>query len=516
MTSMASSPQPAAWTSNQLHSIPMLGASGNNLAEWLREVYIYADTNHGKVGQDIRHKLTTPLLNPNPGPLTSPPPTPNYFSPRIHPRTNQPIPDSRLYDRRELTESEAILLNLALEAETDEEALDIFDLDAIELTKEAQSQLLRDQDNHRRTADKLLHNHTTATLAFNTEFDGRKKQDDSFLNTISSTLHKVVKDTIKSNPLYTAHSTLQSYARTQSFINIIVEQYGIGNATTTVSEISKFFSMSQTKPTSTGEFYTHVADVWARVRPLLESKEHPGYSKLDAFYSLVLIKGLDKHQSANRRALELHVDKYAKDVLNHPTELIQAVLAMQTSDLATISDTLDSEASAFISTTKTHVSTSKKTSNLKLPPKVRHDGTVDGSKIASRDDHCSNCFKLVNLYYYHKLENCKRKPKIGAHSAVLSDPTPTNSTSLELASYRSEALAAHNELAAYRSEALAAHNAAEALELAEYRADAAYRLSSQDPHAFVAHTSSSPEDRARHAAILADQLLQAGFVYPNV
>jgi hypothetical protein len=163
----------------------MLGASGNNLAEWLREVYIYADTNHGKVGQDIRHKLTTPLLNPNPGPLTPSPPTPNYFSPRIHPRTNQPIPDSRLYDRRELTESEVVLMNLALEAESDEEAFAIFDLDAIELTKEAQSQLLRDQDNHRRTADKLLHNHTTATLAFNTEFDGRKKQDDSFLNTIS-------------------------------------------------------------------------------------------------------------------------------------------------------------------------------------------------------------------------------------------------------------------------------------------------------------------------------------------
>ena len=513
---MASSPQPVPWTSNQLHSIPILGASGNNLAEWLREVYIYADTNHGKVGQDISHKRNTPLLNPDPGTLTPPLPTPDYFSPRIHPRTLQPMINTRLYDRRQLTTEEEALLKAAMDANDEEAGLLIFDLDTIELTPDAQSQLLRDLDNHRRITDKQIQIHTAASLAYNTEFDGRKKQDDAFLNIISSTLHKVVKDTVKSNPLYTAHSILQSYARTQSYINIILEQYGIGNATSTVSEISKFFSMSQTKPTSTGEFYTHVADHWARVRPLLESKEHLGYCKLDTFYSLVLIKGLDKHQGANRRALELHVDKYAKDVLNHPTELIQAVLAMQTSDLATISDTLDSEASAFLSATKTHASTSKKTSNLKPPPRVRHDGTVDGSKIASRDDHCSNCFKLVNLYYYHKLENCKRKPKIGAHSAVLSDSTPTNSTSLELASYRSEALAAHNELTAYRSEALAAHNAAEALELAEYRADAAYRLSSQDPHAFVAHTSSSPEDRARHAAILADQLLQAGFVYPNV
>ena len=107
----------------------------------------------------------------------------------------------------------------------------------------------------------------------------------------------------------------------------------------------------------------------------------------------------------------------------------------------------------------------------------------------------------MGFYYYHKLENCKRRPKIGAHSAVLPDPPSTTADSLELA--------------AYRSEALAAHHTAEALELASYRADAAYRLGSLDPHALVAHTSPPSEDRARHANILANQLLQAGFMFPT-
>lgn len=51
---------------------------------------------------------------------------------------------------------------------------------------------------------------------------------------------------------------------------------------------------------------------------------------------------------------------------------------------------------------------------------------------------------------------------IGAHSAVFSDPPSTTADSLELT--------------AYRNEALAAHHTVEALELASYRTDAAYKL----------------------------------------
>jgi hypothetical protein len=166
----------------------MLSASGHNFPEWLKEILIYADTHHGKVGQDIRHETSSPLLNPDPGAPTAPLPEPNYFSPRIHPRTGQPIPGTRLYERRELTEVEDALLALALEAETDEEGIDIFDFDIVELTQESQTQLLRDQDNHRRTSDKQQYQHTKASLAYNTEFDGRKHQDDAFFDVILSTV----------------------------------------------------------------------------------------------------------------------------------------------------------------------------------------------------------------------------------------------------------------------------------------------------------------------------------------
>ena len=96
MTSLSSQTTQQLSMSSISHSIPMLSASGHNFPEWLKEILIYADTHHGKVGQDIRHETSSPLLNPDPGTPTASLPEPNYFSPRIHPRTGQPIPDTRL------------------------------------------------------------------------------------------------------------------------------------------------------------------------------------------------------------------------------------------------------------------------------------------------------------------------------------------------------------------------------------------------------------------------------------
>ena len=75
---------------------------------------------------------------------------------------------------------------------------------------------------------------------------------------------------------------------------------------------------------------------------------------------MVLIKGLDKTQPANLRALEIHMQTYPGSTsLDHPAELIESILQYQQSDLATLS--LDSEqTSAYASYTTPTSSNAKK------------------------------------------------------------------------------------------------------------------------------------------------------------
>ncbi len=378
----------------------------------------YARTRHGKIGQDIVHNTTTPFQWPQP----SRPSPPNQSDLRLNSR-GQPIPNTRQYAQRALTRAEdarlaadiiAMREYIARDDPTDEEPI-MFDPDDVELTPEASRQLDKDTDIYFKCLT-----HSSA------EFETRKAQDDAFLNVVISTVSKLVQDTIKTNPLWPSFCALpySDCSRTKAYLAIIRDQYSKGNSTTTVTAISKLFSMTQTTDT-TAVFISNVCEQANRVKPLIESKTYPGYVKFDKLLSLVLIKGLDKKQLPNLRALEIHMQTHAANVLDVPDQLMNSVISMQTSDLATLSDH-DAEPSAFLSSIpytpkKPTTSPTKKTSDA-VPTK-----RGKGVKIPSRDDHCPNCFKILTAqnnptpYYYHLAKDCLRSSSKAFPATVIDD-----------------------------------------------------------------------------------------------
>jgi hypothetical protein len=286
----------------------------------------------------------------------------------------------------------------------------MFDAGTIELTAESVRQFERDTDIYY----KALSNSST-------EFDVRKAHDDAFTNIMLSTIPKLVKDSIRASPLMDAHTKLSydNCARTKSYLNILSHQYSKGNSTTTVAEISKFFSLTQTTEVS-AVFLANVSDQLSRVRPLIESTEYPGHVKIDKLLSLVIIKGLDKKQLPNLRALEIHVQTHTEDVLDVPTALMNSIIAIQTSDLATLSDN-DPEVSAFLAASTKPAAKAKPTApRSNLPTNTTRE---KGTKIASRDDHCTNCFNLIQKYFYHPLKECNRTahPPARAFTATIDE-----------------------------------------------------------------------------------------------
>jgi hypothetical protein len=313
----------------------------------------------------------------------------------------------------------------------------MFDMDDVELSPDATRQFERDTEQY----FKSLSNSAT-------ELDTRKAQDDAFTNVLLSTISKLVKDSIQSNPLMAAHAVLPSdnCERTKSYLTILSNQYSKGNSTTTVAEISKFFSLQQTYPDISAVFLGQVADQLARVRPLIESTDHPGHVSIDKLLSLVIIKGLDKKQAPNLRALEIHVQTHDENVLDVPGELIHNIIAMQISDLANLTDH-DPEVSAFVSSSLP--SQVKKPSKQKPTPptNAREKGATTttprpaGAKIPSRDDHCTNCLTLIDKYFYHPTTSCNRKPPpTKAFPAILDDPVAAREAriSLSFATLRQE------------------------------------------------------------------------------
>lgn len=369
----------------------------SDFPEWLRQFLCYATTHHGHIGRDIQKPMGTNSSFIYPGPTRHSPPHP--CDPRLNLRTNQPIPDTLQYPRRLLTEAEAKSHQDSLAFEDYDDRLAIFDSGNIELTPDAAKALKIDTDEYY----KSLRDASTELLQ-------RKQQDDDFTNFLLSTLSKLVKDTLKSNPLMSAHHQLppDSYERTKSYLRILINQFSKGNSTTTVAEISKFFSMTQTSPDSSAIFIANTIDQLNRVRPLIESSVHPGYVSIDKLLSLVLIKGLDKKHSPNLRALEIHVQTYSDAVLDVPNKLMESVIAYQTSDLATLSDYDTEQSSAFIASSFKPISKPKPPAiGSSKPPFEREDG----NKKAGREDHCSYCLRKAELYFYHELSNCKRKKR---------------------------------------------------------------------------------------------------------
>ena len=308
----------------------LIGAS--SFSNFFKGVKQHCVSHFGKSGQEIVSNAVIPLIHLNPGP------PPHYNDPRIHPTHNTPIANSRKYSQ-------------VLPTEAQQQDQD-FDTETLELTTEGKAEFKHDSTNH----TKRLQQHID-------EIDKRQTQDTQLLNFILQHCNSTVKDTVKTNSKMTefeAHSSQEHFHhRGFEYLSILFDQYSKGNSTTTVTEVNKFFDITQA-PDVTPLFVVRVADQLQRIRPLIESSTNPGFVDIKRLHSMVLIKGLDKTQPANLRALEIHMQTYPGSTsLDHPAELIESILQYQQSDLATLS--LDSEqTSAYASYTTPTSSNAKK------------------------------------------------------------------------------------------------------------------------------------------------------------
>lgn len=215
-----------------------------------------------------------------------------------------------------------------------------------------------------------------------------------------------------------------NFHRAFEYFTILTDQYSKGNSTTTVTEVTKFFDLSQSSDI-TPLFVNRVADQLQKIRPLIESSVHPGFVDIKRLHSMVLIKGLDKTQPANLRALEIHLQTHPGSAsLDEPSQLIEFILQYQQSDLATLS--LDNEqTSAYASfTTSTHPNVKKSSSQPTPTPSARAAGT----KIPGNDKHCPFCLALSKgtKYFYHKEADCRQKKASTASSTTRANvATPT-------------------------------------------------------------------------------------------
>lgn len=345
---------------------PLTGATTH--ASYVKDIRTHCRTHFGQIGQDfINNVLTKPFATE---------PKPHRMDPQTHPLTDFPIPGTRKYPSIKPDTSQA----------TDPD----FDLNSLPLTE---------------NSDRCFRSDIATWTSHRDKIEAKnlllKTYDDEFLNFSKDPISHLALEACESNPLMVKFYalTIDSVSRGHHFHLALENQFAKANSQMTTNELTKFVQMTQGPTDSTATYFSKLSDQFRRITPLIEDPTHKGYFRLNKFYSMVLISGLNKKQLANLRALEMHLFNHPDDSLDIPDTLVTGILAMQDSDLLTHSpDDLDTEqSSAFISSTTA--------TRLPGTPKP----FVRGAQKPKRTDHCPYCLQVLNLYFYHKVTDCNRK-----------------------------------------------------------------------------------------------------------
>ena len=166
----------------------------SNWPTFSRDIKTVFSTNFGQIGSDI--------VNNNDTTYEEAGPQPNYNDPRIHPSSGEPIPDSRKYQQRQMTQQEA--------ADAD------FDRETLELTAESEKKLEHDITNWQAKATRCERKHATL-----------KKHDDDALNYVLQHMSPICKETVKTHPLMAGFKALpfQCVTRVGDYLHILEQQY---------------------------------------------------------------------------------------------------------------------------------------------------------------------------------------------------------------------------------------------------------------------------------------------------
>ena len=368
---------------------------------YLKALKIHLTSNFGAIGQSI--------ISNTPIPIEIPEPKPDYDDPRINPRTNQPIANSRMYAQVDPTQEER-----------DDITFDDSDLD---LTEPAKLLFAKNMDAHKESK-----------AAYKKEIEKYREIDDQLLNLLYSTQTLAIKEILSSNTLYPAFQTLapDCIRRSTTYLDIMTNQFSKGNSKSNINEITKFLSLSQDSGETEAAWTNRLVDHFNRIEPILSPAPSVDIL-LRMLLCMVLIKGTDRRQYSNMRAIEVFVDKYPDlvDSLQHFEELRTGILSRVDGDLNQRDDTISAQGSAFpaviespsaLAASASPPATDKKSRSPRPPTSNK------GIQLPGRTDHCTYCLTTFSKYHYHEVAKCRFKrlgiTSASAHLATSPSPPP--------------------------------------------------------------------------------------------
>mmetsp|Transcript_17950 Transcript_17950/g.25846 ORF Transcript_17950/g.25846 Transcript_17950/m.25846 type:complete len:433 (+) Transcript_17950:213-1511(+) len=367
---MSSLPSQSALVSTPVDFPTLTGIA--NYAVFRTAVNDHLASNYGEIGQHILTNTAATLHPPGA--------RPHYNDLRSHPSTGVPIPNSRLYQQVNKTPDEAA--NAAFDSET------------LALTADATRQL----DNAIQAWIKREDTYNARVLLLRT-------LDDSCFNFLCAHIDRNTKDTLTAHPDMVTFKQLPGHCVTRSdqYLKIVEKQFSSGNSTVTINEVTKWLSITQGPKgeDTTAAFSNRIIEQRARILPTLQ-KCASVEEMITMFTTMIFIKGLDKTQHQNLRALEIYIQTYKGHAAMQNFPTLQAdVLAAQHSDLSNLPDNVSEQSAAFAA-------------NL-IPPANPHLATPKDSTHGLKPKnngkpHCPHCFTAFTRYYYHSADICSNNP----------------------------------------------------------------------------------------------------------
>jgi len=387
--------------------LTLLGAA--NYAVFRTELSDYLNSNFGEVGQHV-------ILGTNAS-LVLPGRKPSYFDPRTNPRTGTAIPLSRKYAVKPLTEDQTLDTT--------------FDRDTLELTDFAAKCLADD-----------IAAWTRATMTYTDRLLSLRTLDDAFYNFLLNHIDRGTLEVLKAHSDHAPFKLLPATCidRGHQYLKIIDKQYSIGNSTVSITEMTKFLTLTQgpVDEESTASFVNKVMEHYARISPFFSQCATVDEVK-ELLVTMVLIKGLNKHHHPSLRALEIFTQTHKNmNAFRNFAALRQEVLAAQDSDLSNLSDSVSEHSSAFKAAL---VDTSPHSLVAHLaagPPHAQHQLTKphthppttrspDYGLLPNKNGKpsCPYCLTNLKRHYTHSEADCFNK-KNGTRGPPSTAPARTN------------------------------------------------------------------------------------------
>lgn len=359
-----------------------------NYAAFRKAVDDHLTSNYGEIGQHLLNK-TIAVLNP-------PGPKPHYNDQRLHPTTGAPIPGTRLYQQVNQTPAEA--------------ADATFDTQTLALTEAAT-----------RNLDSATQAWTKREDTYNARLLLLRQLDDACFNFLCDNIDRNTKDTLTAHADMVAFKKLPGHCidRSSQYLDIIEKSFSSGNSTITINEVTKWLSITQGPKgeDTTAAFSNRLIEQRTRILPTL-LKCTTVDELIAMFTTMIFIKGLDKTQHQNLRALEIFVQTYKGHAAMQNFPILQAdVLAAQNSDLSNLPDHISEQSAAFSAQLPTTLnSLPPLTANLanSKQPATTTGGPKDPNHGLKPKNNgktpCPHCFATFTRYFYHSGDICSNNP----------------------------------------------------------------------------------------------------------